>query len=82
MKRRPKMRVLVEFDPPAGASFADIRDFITDWLESGGGNRHPNDPLFHSLSNVRVSKPIAAWRDPKRKAQSPAKLVNLKGETC
>jgi hypothetical protein len=80
MKRRPKMKVLLEFDPPTGASFADIRDFITDWLESGGGNRHPNDPLFHSLSNVRVSKPIAPWRDPTRKAQPPAKIVKLNNE--
>jgi hypothetical protein len=75
MKKRPTMRVLVEFEPPAGVSFAEVRDFIIDWLESGGGNRHPNDPLFYSLRNVRVSKPIAPWRDPK--ARSSAKVVKL-----
>jgi hypothetical protein len=68
--KRHKMRLMIEFDPPAGTSFPEIRDFIIDWLESGGGNRHPNDPLFHSLANVKVSKPIATWRDPSRKPKS------------
>jgi hypothetical protein len=70
------MKVMLEFDPPTGADFAEIREFIVDWLESGGGNRHPSDPLFHSLQNVHVSKPITAWRDPKRKKTNLVKIIN------
>lgn len=74
MKRRT-MRVMVEFEPPSGADVPDIREFITDWLEGGGGNRHPSDPLFHSLQNVRVSKPITAWRNPARKKTSKIRAI-------
>ncbi len=76
MKTR-KMQLLIEFDAPQGADFADIREFIVDWLESGGGSRHPDDPLFHSLGNVHVSKPITAWRDPAKKKSKQMKLVPL-----
>lgn len=62
MSRR--MMVLLEFDRPKNVPFADIRDFIIEWLEGGGGCRHPDDPLFDSLPNVKVSKPIASWREP------------------
>lgn len=75
------MKVLIEFDPPAGADFADIRDFIVTELECGGGNRHPADPLFHSLGDVHVSKPITAWRDPTIARNKQIKIVNLKTST-
>jgi hypothetical protein len=47
--------IAVSFDmPDDDVSFADIREFVVDALGSMGGCRHPEDPLFHSLSNVRV----------------------------
>jgi hypothetical protein len=73
--KRKTMRILIEFDPPVGADFADIRDFITTELECSGGNRHPDDPLFHSLQNVHVSKPITAWRDPAKQKSRKLNVV-------
>jgi len=76
MKTR-KMKLLIEFDAPVGADFADIRSFIVEGLESAGGNHHPEDPLFHSLGNVHVSKPITAWRDPAKKKSKQITVVPL-----
>lgn len=45
----------VSADVPNGATMADIKDFIREWLQSGGGCRHPEDPLFNSLENVTVA---------------------------
>lgn len=39
----------LEFKKPRGASDADVREFIIAALETWGGQRHPSDPLFHSL---------------------------------
>ncbi len=75
MRKRPPITVLIKFDPPNHASFNEIRNFIILELESAGGNRHPNDSLFHSLNNVHVSKPITAWRDPKRKNKNPMRII-------
>lgn len=75
------MSILIKFIPPKGASFKDIRDFICIELESAGGNRHPDDPLFHSLSDVHVSKPITAWREPLRKNDNKQKIVKLVATT-
>lgn len=50
----PRLKTSIEFDAPAGASMGEIRDFIEDWLSSGGGCRHPNDPLLNSLSDIKV----------------------------
>ena len=71
MTKRRSIRLLLEFDAPAGVPFSDIRDFITTALEADGGSRHPNDPLFESLANVRVSKPITAWREPTKHYKPP-----------
>jgi hypothetical protein len=72
-----KLALLIEFTAPRGATFADIRDFIVRELESGGGNRHPSDPLFYSLADVKVSKPIVPWRDPAQPAKKPLKVVKF-----
>lgn len=74
------MTVLIKFDPPSEASFIEIREFIITELESGGGDRLPSDSLFHSLSNVHVSKPITTWREPGRKNKKPVRLV-IHGDT-
>lgn len=50
------MKLIIEFDPPPQATYTEIKEFIIEWLESGGGCRHPKDPLFHSLKNVKVRK--------------------------
>lgn len=56
--------VLISFKKPAGVSAVELRNFIILALETSGGCRHPDDPLFNSLRDVRVSKPITPWRDP------------------
>ena len=47
---RPGRRhaVTVSFDVPCDVDLADVKEFIIDQLESGGGCRPPNDPLFHA----------------------------------
>lgn len=53
--RGGRFEVTVSFDWPTDRPTArDVRDFIKEWLESGGGCRHPDDPLFHSLGQVSV----------------------------
>jgi hypothetical protein len=49
----PKIRATIEFEAPHNVSKEEVMDFITSWLESGGGCRHPNDPLFDSLAEVK-----------------------------
>lgn len=71
--------VVLEFEASNRASYPQVRDFITQELESGGGNRHPDDPLFDSLENVRVSRPIKSWRNPNLPKIRPANVVDLKG---
>lgn len=43
---------------PSGASENDVAGFIIDALETWGGQRHPDDPLFSSLriDGVTVGK--------------------------
>lgn len=42
-------KIVIEYNVPQGANRDDIADFIVDALESWGGQRHPDDPLFSSL---------------------------------
>lgn len=42
-------RITIEYTMPQGADKNDIAEFVVDALESWGGQRHPNDPLFSSL---------------------------------
>jgi hypothetical protein len=50
----PSMIVTLTFDVQSGVTRTELREFIKTELEAGGGNRHPEDPLFRSLSNVTV----------------------------
>ena len=74
--RTRRIQLMIEFEVPPRVSFAELRDFIITELESGGGNRHPSDPLFHSLENVHVSKPIVPWRDPAKKRLAKIRSIN------
>jgi len=50
-----RVSVTITFDMPTYPPLAgDLRSFIKDALESWGGQRHPDDPLFHSLGQVTV----------------------------
>jgi hypothetical protein len=52
---KPKRRaVTVTFDDVSQATASEIADFIRDALSWAGGCRHPDDPMFSSLSNVAV----------------------------
>jgi hypothetical protein len=48
--------ITVRCKTPLGVSDEDIAEFIINALESDGGSRHPDDPLFGSLSvhNVEI----------------------------
>lgn len=49
----------ISYDMPKGTNRDDIADFVIDAIETWGGQRHPDDPLFTSLrgkiSNVVVN---------------------------
>lgn len=75
MPRKTTVTVLMTFQVPRGVSFNDLRNYIITELESAGGQRHPSDPLFESLSNIHVSKPITVWRDPSFKRTNVLSLV-------
>jgi hypothetical protein len=45
----------IKFDRPPGAEIEDIAAFINDALSSWGGQFHPDDPLFFSLSISQVT---------------------------
>jgi hypothetical protein len=66
-ERLKTIQVLLEFKVPTGVDFAEIRNCIITNLETFGGNRPPEDLLFDSLRDVRVSKPITPWRDLEKK---------------
>lgn len=63
--RGGRFECMIKFDMPSTMpGHIDVREFIKEWLECGGGSRHPDDPLFHSLGQVTVSgiKRIAVRR--------------------
>jgi len=43
----------IDFEVHRKVDLNDVKDFIVEWLEGGGGCRHPDDPLFDSLKNVK-----------------------------
>jgi hypothetical protein len=51
----PRTAVLLVFDTLEGATKTEIKNFIKTELTSGGGNRHPYDPLFGSLKNLSAT---------------------------
>lgn len=56
--------VEITFYVPSSVSKTELREFITEALESSGGSRHPDDHLFHSLSDVEVRFLPAAKKEP------------------
>jgi hypothetical protein len=56
MTKPSRLKVEISFEDPGQHPgwTAELREFITEALETNGGSRHPDDWLFHSLSNVRV----------------------------
>lgn len=61
-----RIRCALEFVAPDGVSREEIEGYIIDELQSSGGNRHPSDPLFGSLAEVRVVWPRPRARDTRR----------------
>ncbi len=49
-----KRVITVKLKEPTQASEAEVATFIRDALESWGGQFHPDDDLFHSLSIEHV----------------------------
>jgi hypothetical protein len=49
-----KKMMIITYEAPAGATKADVEDFVIAELQSAGGCRHPEDPLFESLKDVKV----------------------------
>lgn len=42
-------KITIEYALPEGSNRDDVADFVVDAIESWGGQRHPDDPLFGSL---------------------------------
>lgn len=55
LERPVRRSVVVTFDHERAATKAEIEEFIVEALRTWGGQRHPDDPLFHSLERVRVT---------------------------
>lgn len=65
MPRSPRrMTLVIDFEKPKNVSHSELRAFIIDTLEAWGGQKHPDDPLFGSLIDVRVSKSVIPYREP------------------
>lgn len=47
--------IKIEYTMPQGTKAEDIADFVIDALESWGGQKHPDDPLFGSLRGHMLS---------------------------
>lgn len=55
MKPGTRHALKVSFELNETVPFSQVRQFIIHALESWGGQFHPDDPLFGSLEDVRVS---------------------------
>jgi len=57
MTLRPGKRYImrVSFEVPRSVTLGEVKDFVEDWLQGGGGCRHPDDPLFDSLQDVKIT---------------------------
>lgn len=60
-------KAIVIFDIPRSVDADDVAGFISDALESMGGCRHPEDPLFESLSIKSVTIGGVKYINPKPK---------------
>jgi hypothetical protein len=61
-----RYQATITFDMPAPKpTLKYLNEFIKEALESAGGCRHPDDPLFHSLGQVTVGT-ITQHRKSKR----------------
>ena len=72
-----KYRCIVTFDAPR-MKLGDLREYIIDAIETWGGQRHPDDPLFYGTKNVVVrfdQGNIAITKDSNGKS-----LFNKKGK--
>lgn len=49
-----KMMVILTYEMPEGANKPDVEHFITSELQHAGGCKHPEDPLFNSLKDVKI----------------------------
>jgi hypothetical protein len=65
MKKDQRYTLQVSFEVEETTSFEAVKFFIEDVLETWGGQRHPDDPLFGSLKNVRVKKIPSHIKQPK-----------------
>jgi hypothetical protein len=49
-----KKMIIITYDAPEGSTKADVEYYIVSELQSSGGCRHPEDPLFDSLKDVKI----------------------------
>ena len=49
-----KKMIIITYEAPTGSNKEEVEDFIISELQSAGGCRHPEDPLFNSLGDVKV----------------------------
>lgn len=56
---------------PVNVTEAELAGYIMDALESNGGSRHPEDPLFHSFSVQSVRMRGLSYKNPAPKEIPP-----------
>ncbi len=63
-----KFSTTIEFEVDNRVSKSELRNFIIEWLSSGGGCRSPDDLLFDSLQRIKVGgfKRLDIIRKPKK----------------
>jgi len=49
-----KKMMIITYEAPEGSTKADVENYVITELQSSGGCRHPEDPLFNSLKEVKV----------------------------
>lgn len=55
-------RIIFIADVPDDVDEDDLKAFVVEWMENGGGCRHPEDTLFSSLGDVKVQSVSNARR--------------------
>lgn len=49
-----KKMMIITYDAPEGSTKAEVEHYVISELQCSGGCRHPEDPLFESLKNVKI----------------------------
>lgn len=49
-----KMMIILTYEMPEGATKPEVEAYVVSELQSAGGCRDPEDPLFNSLKDIKL----------------------------